>query len=495
MPIQAQSADGNLHEFPDGTAPAVVDKVMREYALANAPKEPPNSFVDALRSIPGGIAKGVAGIVGLPGDVSNLLDQGADYITGGSVSSHRVPGRIDSQQVNDLISAPTGGYYKPQTKAGKYAETIASFAPGALAPGGTVARVARVVVPGAASEAAGQFTEGTAAEPYARIIGALAGGAVTGIGEVSANAARPTPGVPTVAELKTAAHGQYSAADKAGLIVKGDSMKAMAGDLKETLGNEGMDATLHPKATAVYKNIANATDNTTLKGIDILRQQAGDAAASADPAERRLARIIKDHLDDYVGSLKPSDVVQGDAQGASEAITSARDLWSRASKGEIIDSAIQKAKTRSSQFSGSGYENALRTQFRQLSMNDRAMRRFSSDEQDAIRKVAMGGPVENALRYLGKFSPHGLVGTLMTGGAGFAAGGPVGAAAALATGEAGRIGATAMTVKNARLASELVRKGNPRSISQAAVGAGAAAPTEGVSMADKIRQFATPPTK
>src|SRR6266404_7785281 len=32
MPIRAQSADGKLHEFPDGTDPSVVDKAMKSYA-------------------------------------------------------------------------------------------------------------------------------------------------------------------------------------------------------------------------------------------------------------------------------------------------------------------------------------------------------------------------------------------------------------------------------------------------------------------------------
>jgi hypothetical protein len=42
MPIQAQAADGTIHEFPDGTADAVVDKVMRGYA-ASMPAEKPTS--------------------------------------------------------------------------------------------------------------------------------------------------------------------------------------------------------------------------------------------------------------------------------------------------------------------------------------------------------------------------------------------------------------------------------------------------------------------
>lgn len=66
--------------------------------------------------------------------------------------------------------------YQPQTRAGKYSRTVAAFAPAALGPGGPVRRVANVVVPSVASEAAGQATEGTPLEPYARLGGALAGG-------------------------------------------------------------------------------------------------------------------------------------------------------------------------------------------------------------------------------------------------------------------------------------------------------------------------------
>jgi hypothetical protein len=38
MTIRAQSADGVIHEFPDGTNPAVVDRAMHAYAVSKAPK-------------------------------------------------------------------------------------------------------------------------------------------------------------------------------------------------------------------------------------------------------------------------------------------------------------------------------------------------------------------------------------------------------------------------------------------------------------------------
>jgi hypothetical protein len=72
--------------------------------------------------------------------------------------------------------------YTPQTTAGKYAYTIGSFLPGAVAaPGEGLAGVAGNalkfgVVPGLASEAAGEATEGTPYEGAARVVGGLAGG-------------------------------------------------------------------------------------------------------------------------------------------------------------------------------------------------------------------------------------------------------------------------------------------------------------------------------
>lgn len=90
---------------------------------------------------------------------------------------------------------------------------------------------------------------------------------------------------------------------------------------------------------------------------------------------------------------------------------------------------------------------------------NRGMRRFSKDEQAAIRKVAEGGAVENGLRLLGKLAPTGIVSTGIGGSIGFAIGGPAGAVAVPAAGAAARKGAGIMTGRNAKRASEEVRRG------------------------------------
>ncbi len=52
MTIQAQAADGSIHQFPDGTNPSVIDRVMKAYATSKSPQQsaPSQPLDPALRS-------------------------------------------------------------------------------------------------------------------------------------------------------------------------------------------------------------------------------------------------------------------------------------------------------------------------------------------------------------------------------------------------------------------------------------------------------------
>ena len=80
MPIRAQSADGKIHEFPDGTSPSVIDKVMLDYAKSNraAPKirTAAESLGIGVRNIATGLG-GMADIVAAP--VNTLANVVAGY--------------------------------------------------------------------------------------------------------------------------------------------------------------------------------------------------------------------------------------------------------------------------------------------------------------------------------------------------------------------------------------------------------------------------------
>lgn len=149
----------------------------------------PSVVGDMAKSAGVGLAKGAIGLGGLVGDLSDLGAKGLEHATNFvsdklGVERYKRPEQPSilnniptSKSIKDAVETQTGEFYKPQTRAGKYAETAAEFLPSAaIGPGGMAAKLGTGVAAGLGSEAAGQFTEGTKAEPYARIVGALAGG-------------------------------------------------------------------------------------------------------------------------------------------------------------------------------------------------------------------------------------------------------------------------------------------------------------------------------
>jgi hypothetical protein len=133
---------------------------------------------DLAKSAGIGVANAAVGVAGLPGDLQRFARMGADYFD----PEHKVFAAEDkslllpsSSDVKKTVEGYTGEFYKPQTTAGKYAETVGEFLPGGFAKKAVdipMRVVRRALTPAVASEAAGQLTEGTAAEPVARVVGA-----------------------------------------------------------------------------------------------------------------------------------------------------------------------------------------------------------------------------------------------------------------------------------------------------------------------------------
>lgn len=130
-----------------------------------------------------GLARGVAGLAGLPGTASDAVDAGLTYVgkkAGLIPEEWQAPrgSALSGEKLTGAMSVATGGAtdYKGKTTAGQYAGTVAEFLPGALSLGPkTIAGALKyAVAPGVASETAGQLTEGTKAEPWARFVAALA---------------------------------------------------------------------------------------------------------------------------------------------------------------------------------------------------------------------------------------------------------------------------------------------------------------------------------
>lgn len=270
--------------------------------------------------------------------------------------------------------------------------------------------------------------------------------------------------VPSLDELKTQAAAAYKRADEAGIVVRASSLDGLKSRVVAVTKKEGLNKKLHPDSAAALSEIIKSKGELTLSELETLRKVANDARGAVKDSDKRMAAKIVDEVDDYIDNLSEADVVAGDAAKA-KALKEARNLYSRRKKAEEINDLVERAKISAPNFSASGMENALRTEFRNLAKNKNRMRRFTAEEQAAIKKVAIGGPVENAFRFIGKFAPTGVVSGVLTGGAGAMIGGPLGAALPLA-GLGGRAVATRMTMKNVSAAEELMRRGPANALSK-----------------------------
>ena len=276
----------------------------------------------------------------------------------------------------------------------------------------------------------------------------------------------PLPNIPSVDELKAQAKAAYQKATDAGVFFDATQFDNFVNDLKTNLRDrEGKQVVvlpeLHPKSSAVIAAFERYKgSNKTLDDMDMLRQVARDAAASIDPADRRVGMILRNKIDEFV-----ENVPAGDKAGV-EALKEARGYWSRARKGDVIEDLLFDARLDSAgTFTGAGVENAIRREFKKLAKSN-DFRLFSPDEQRAITAVVEGGPVSNAMRLIGKFAPTGVVsgalGPALGSTIGFGAAGPIGltgAAIVPAVGAVGRLAATRATESAAAKASAKMRAG------------------------------------
>lgn len=486
MPQQIEVPGIGIVEFPDGMSDdQIADAIRRNMPTqdtAQASAEPSPGALQGVREMLGAGTSGIS--QGLTFGFGDELFAGIE--TPFRVAGRAIMGGDEGKGIGERFSSAYDAALEAQRSIDKRAReqhpgiaTAGEVAGGLVTGGGlakggfTLMNAAKPTIPsmigrGAAEGAAygGLYGLGTGEGTDDRLdkaasgaaLGALVGGPLGGVGAKMAKSAQKAA-IPSTEQLKNYSHAAYDLADQAGVIVSPQSWNGAVRDIARKVANEGIDPTLHPQAVAALKRFAEvANDPITFKSMDILRQIAKDAAGSNSPGERRIASIMIDKLDDYMANLKPGDVLKGDAELAIGALQEARSAWGRMRKGEMLEGLIERATIRAGQYSQSGMENALRTEFRQLAMNPKRLRGFSDEERKAIMKVARGGPVENALRLLGKFAPRGVVSALPS--MGMAAGVDMGAGAALAiAGEAGKRSAAAMTSANAQRAADLARSG------------------------------------
>lgn len=276
----------------------------------------------AIKSAGTGIAKGLAGLAGLPGLVDSAVGQGVRYL-GGKLGLPEPPPEAGKpallptpNEVQSAFERVTGPLYKPQNRAERYIETAAEFIPAAMAGPGGLARkaIGFGIVPGVASEAAGQVTEGTAAEPYARVAGGLAAGlgaaALTRPSGASASVRRAADGIQP--QQFDAAEQLFLEAQRMGLpITRAEAVQAISGgatrlsDLQRVVeGMGGMRETFAARPAQVEQASRRAFDS--MAPAPTAPNTIGSAVAeSATEVSNRVRGAINQAAEPFYAAASP----------------------------------------------------------------------------------------------------------------------------------------------------------------------------------------------
>ena len=395
-----------------------------------------------------GVLKGTIGLAGLPAELGDVGAHGIDLATRFIQRKLGLPesapynsdqptllGKLpDSAAIRSGIEQETGPLYEPKTTAGKYAETVGSFAPAVLGgPESLGARLlGRVVAPGLASEAAGQATEGTAAEPIARIGGAVLGG--VGAAGALRGLMRSADTVPSAEELQSAINGPgrgYNSPAVQDLRLAPEAMGRLADNINADLLRNKIDPLNAPNVSRTINQLGSGArfeepatqTNTVLSGpgyhiaddvtqpapyqiadIDLARQSLGDAPFE----ERRAAAIARSAIDNYLGNIPQSDVVSGNAAAANRALTDARGNVASLKRATDVSDALQRAENQAGSIaSGHGFENATRQQLRPILNQKQGVSKvpgfedYTDDELAALKGSVNGSFLRNTIRDVG----------------------------------------------------------------------------------------------
>ena len=498
--IEIELFDGTVLEFPDGTDQTVINNVakqqttsrriasakagtlqlqpgsaervaaMNEMAMKamNVQNLPPQEkglqrqALELATGIGAGATRGAAQFVGLPGTALDLINMGMEKV--GILDQPATPSPFSGASIQSALNDLTGGYvnYEAPGFLGAVAGT------GGELFGGGLGRKA-AALGGLGAEALGKATEGTPIEPYARFVGTL-GGALSANGLTGlVTAVKNNKAIrsfmekqPSVLELKAQAGGLYDAARANGAMATPVQVDNFGNSLMNTLKGEGM-ITPKGRISGSYPKVADAINliddyrGNPMTPTEMLqvRKSFQAAARSSDPVEARLGTMMIRQFDNFTSPIAPQ-------------IAEANKIYRYAMQGDLIETTIELAGSKAGQFSGSGFENALRTEFRALERKIiKGQLAVTADESALITRISRGGFAENLARDIGKVAARGVITSGLSAGVPFGIGTAIGgpalgaalSAATLSAGEIGRRVATGLQTRNAGLLSAIARSG------------------------------------
>lgn len=437
---QNVQVDDSFLQLPVDQQNATVDEIAASIKPTSTASSEGSSVGGVAKSLGAGLAEGVIGLAGMPGDLYHLgLRALGDNLTPGS--------RFGSVSLQKGIEGVTGEFYKPKGVAEETAAKIGQFAP-AIAGGPETlgARLlTRAVAPAVASEAAGKMTEGTPFQPYAEAAGALAGagGATAAANKFRAMAvARNAPNL-AVDEIKAASRAGYTHPDVAAVQIKPQAVDNLAVAIENDLANQGFRPNNQKQVFDTLSGLKGAPGPVSVADLDSARKAFGHLAKEVDGVGVPTATAVaaKDairKIDDFLPSLNQADLLAGDAARANEILDTARKNWGAAKRAEKVQTTLANAELNAaSANSGGNLQNSIKQAFKPMLKNNAAKAvGYNADELKALNDIVRGTLTGSAARAAGNLlGGGGGLGMLASGAVGYEAGGAPGA---IAAGLAGR---------------------------------------------------------
>jgi len=379
-----------------------------------------SSFLDQLGRQVGLTARGaVTGLASIPTMVGDPLNYTINKLFGTNL-------QMPSEATQQLMTA--AGLPEPQTSTeravqagvsalsgvGGQAAMAQKLAPELLAPLtqqlGTQAAVAGVSAP--VSQQVVERSQPSLGTPLSLAAG-LAAGVLAGGGAAAAlKKGQPLPKTITIEDVQNKARKSYQNVKDMGLTLKPLSVKG----LNEKALRDLEQYNFSPEINEAHRPIASlinnfdkmvGTERVKFGTLEKFREAAnGLRTPDKDPQTRLMANRLIQSIDEYMSGLSPNDLITGKAMSkeAVSALTDARKNWKVAARAQVLQDVLDVASARALDPKASDNE-LIRRGLINLIKDKKRMSLFSSQEKEAMKKAASGGPRDALLSLIARFNP------------------------------------------------------------------------------------------
>ena len=435
-------------EFPDSMSETEVNKAAKKlYDEATASEKPQKGTAaktaeivtrGMAQAVPGAVAGGAVGgpagaLIGsmaLPiGDalntLVNMISGGVNKVAGTDIPRLQMPSQVASQAMTQmgLAEPQSRGERMIEAGAGGISSTLAQLPAlmklGQQAVSPVTREVSKRLAEAPKAQVAASAPAAATAQYVTEATGSPLAGMIAGITTAApfgATATRRAKGVPTQEQLAQESTNLFTKAKDSGVLFESDAFVNRMNTIGKELRQEGYTPKAYPKIASALEELTNTSTPKDFTELQALRKMIQGAQKSPDADERRLASILKDEFDSTILNA-PDSVIVGGSKESLQMWKDARTSYGKLKKAEIFEDMLSNAQLDRSKFTASGEENSMAQQLRQLAKNDKKMRLFTKQEQDAIVDAAKGGTAQNLFKFFGRFAPTGPVSGIFSGGA------------------------------------------------------------------------------